>query len=560
MGPYRFMAPLFPPDALGVEGPQPSRVVEGELLIERDVPIPLRDGTRLYADVFRPASGERVPALLAWGPYGKHEGTLHYLVRAFPAAGVREDDVGPYAMFEGPDPHFWVPHGYAVVNVNPRGVWYSEGVASFISEEETQDCYDVIEWIARQPWCTGRVGMTGVSYLANIQWRVAALHPPHLAAINPWEGWSDTYREFAFHGGIPETWFWPYWTLQRLPVGLQAVEDLYTESLEHPLFDAFWASKAAALEHVRVPAYVVASWTDHGLHTRGTLEGFKRIRSEHKWLEVHGDKKWAYYYRPESRARQLAFFEKFLKGRASEVDDWPIVRAVVRRAGTDGVWRTFGTWPIPETRVLRLFLDLERGTLAEQLPHEITTRWYLATSGGVDRRGRPLGRVVCDYQFRESVDVIGPMRLHLWVAALDADDGDLFVGVQKRDRNGQPVHFPHYAQYDDGPVALGWLRVSHRALDLLCSTELQPWHRHDRKEKVRPGEPVAVDIEIWPSGTRFEAGEILRLIVQGRDIQEYPPSRVDARHEATMNRGRHLLLSGGAYDSFLALPVVPRSV
>ncbi len=558
MGPYRFMEPFYRPETLGIRGPAPSRTVEGDILIERDVAILLRDGTRIYADVFRPASGDPVPALLAWGPYGKHEGTLQYLVRAFPAAGVREEDVGPYAMFEGPDPHFWVPQGYAVVNVNPRGVWYSEGVATFISEQEAQDCYDTIEWIARQPWCTGRVGMTGVSYLANIQWRVAALEPPHLAAINPWEGWSDTYREFAFHGGIPETWFWPYWTLQRLPVGLHLVEDLFTETQEHPLFDAFWASKAAALERIRIPAYVVASWTDHGLHTRGTLEGFKRIRSQQKWLEVHGEKKWAYYYRLESRLRQLAFFEKFLKGRATEVDEWPAVRAFIRAKGTTGEWRAFEAWPIPETRAYRLFLDVERGLLTERQPSEVLTRWYLATSGGVDRRRQPLGRLVCDYRFNEPVELVGPMRLHLWVAALDSDDADLFVGIQKLDRDGQLVTFPHYAQYDDGPVALGWLRASHRALDPVRSTELQPFHRHEQEEKLRPGEPVAVDIEIWPSGTRFEAGETLRLIVQGRDIQEYPPGRVYARHEATVNRGRHLVLSGGPYDSYLVVPVVVR--
>lgn|GEM_PF-2259095 len=205
---------------------------------------------------------------------------------------------------------------------------------------------------------------------------------------------------------------------------------------------------------------------------------------------------------------------------------------------------------------IRLFLDVERGLLTERQPSEVLTRWYLATSGGVDRRRQPLGRLVCDYRFNEPVELVGPMRLHLWVAALDSDDADLFVGIQKLDRDGQLVTFPHYAQYDDGPVALGWLRASHRALDPVRSTELQPFHRHEQEEKLRPGEPVAVDIEIWPSGTRFEAGETLRLIVQGRDIQEYSPGRVYARHEATVHRGRHLVLSGGPYDSYLVVPVV----
>lgn len=356
--------------------------------IQRDVPVPLRDGARIYADIFRPADETPVPALLAWGPYGKHEGTLQYLVRAFPAAGLKEGDVGPYAMFEGPDPHFWVPRGYAIVNVDPRGLWHSEGNATFVSPEEAEDCYDVIEWIARQPWCSGKVGMTGVSYLAVIQWRVAALQPPHLAAINPWEGWSDTYREVAYHGGMPETWFWPYWAAQRIAVSSTQIEDLLAEWLEHPLWDEFWQSKAAELERITVPAYVVASWSDHGLHTRGTLEGFKRIRSSEKWLEIHGHKKWAYYYDPQSLQRQAAFFDHYLKGSETEVMSWPRVRAFVRVRGSEGEWRAFDGWPAPQTRYQRLYLDPASGRLLDELPAEPSSRWYLATSGGYDRQRR----------------------------------------------------------------------------------------------------------------------------------------------------------------------------
>ena len=120
--------------------------------------------------------------------------------------------------------------------------------------------------------------MSGVSYLAQLQWRVAELNPPHLAAINPWEGWTDTYREVATHGGIPDTHFWPTlwnrWGAARGPI-----EDLEAETKEHPLYDDFWRSKAVDFSKIKTPAFVVASWTDQGLHTRGTFEGFKRIAS-----------------------------------------------------------------------------------------------------------------------------------------------------------------------------------------------------------------------------------------------------------------------------------------
>lgn len=553
---HRFRDPLYRPEDVGVLGPSPSRAEEAGMVVDRDVAIPLRDGVRIYADVLRPTGEEPVPALLAWSPYGKHEGTLQYLVRAFPGAGVSEEDVSPYAVFEGPDPAFWVPRGYAVVNVNPRGTWYSEGIATFHSPEEAEDCYDVIEWIAAQPWCLGRVGMTGVSYLTVIQWYVAALHPPHLAAINPWEGYSDLYREVSTHGGIPETWFRPYWTLQRVTVGTQAMEDLFTEDLEHPLFDEFWESKLPHLDKISVPAYVVASWSDHGFHTRGTIEGFKRIRSEHKWLEVHGEKKWAYYYAESSRQRQAAFFDHFLKGRDTEVSTWPRVRTFVREHGTDGEWKSFGTWPITRTSYTRLYLDPRTQQLKEEQVPEESCRWYLALSGGYDRMRRELGRATFDYHFTQTVDVIGHMRLRVWMATPDGDDMDVFVGIQKMDQEGRVVPFAHYAQYEDGPVALGWLRASHRELDLARTTEWQPVHTHRRELKLQPGEIVPLDIEIWASGTRFRPGESLRLIIQGRDVQDYPSSRPYARHEVTVNRGRHFLWGGGRYDSYLVVPVV----
>jgi predicted acyl esterase len=193
---------------------------------------------------------------------------------------------------------------------------------------------------------------------------------------------------------------------------------------------------------------------DHGLHSRGTLESFKRIRSQLKWLEVHGVKKWAYYYRLESRIRQFAFFDRFLKGRLSESAEWRRVRVAVRKHGIETIWRSSESWPLSEMRARRLYIDLKNGRLQEVLPSRVTSRWYLATSGGVDRLRCPLWRLVCDYRFTEAVDAIGPKRLRLWVAVLDVDDTDLFVGLFKLDRDGGLITLPHYARYDDGPLRL----------------------------------------------------------------------------------------------------------
>jgi hypothetical protein len=136
---------------------------------------------------------------------------------------------------------------------------------------------------------------------------------------------------------------------------------------------------------------------------------------------------------------------------------------------------------------------------------------------------------------------------------------DVFVGLQKLDADGKVVPFPYYAQFDDGPVALGWLRASHRALDPEKSTEHQPVHLHTHEEKLSPGEVVPLDIEIWPSGTRFAAGEGLRLIVQADDINRYPKDKVPVyfRHESSVNKGRHVIHTGGPFESYLLVPVIP---
>jgi hypothetical protein len=165
---------------------------------------------------------------------------------------------------------------------------------------------------------------------------------------------------------------------------------------------------------------------------------------------------------------------------------------------------------------------------------------------------------VFDYQFEEDTELTGHMKLHLVVEAIGADDMDLFVGIQKLDRRGAHVPFVFYALMENGPVALGWLRVSHRELDPVRSTPEQPFHTHLREQLLKPGQRAAVDIEIWPSSTLFRTGERLRVLIQGQDIQrEGLPNAPFALHENTRNRGTHVIHTGGVTASHLLVPVVP---
>lgn len=548
-GELLFQKGVSPAEA-GVPEPRPSVTTDDGMCIERNRAVALADGTTIYVDLFRPETEEPIPALIAWGPYGKHNGGAVYEQfrdeSGRTGGGVRPEWISPYTTFEGPDPRRWCAHGYAVINVDPRATWWSEGdYASIWDEREARDCADVISWAAAEPWCSGKVGMSGVSYLAIAQWWAASLRPPALAAINPCEGLSDVYREFAFHGGIPSN-FPTFWQRHRLKYSTAKIEAMADMMGRHPLDDAYWASKRPNLSRIEIPAYVIASWADQGLHTRGTLAAFERISSTHKFLEVHGRKKWAYYHSPASVERQRQFFDRFLKDIDNGVDDWPQVRLETRVAFCRGFERTPAEWPPAETTFRRLFLDAENRTLVDERPVESATARYEAGEDG--------GEVSFDHVFEESVDVIGGMKLRLWVEADGADDMDLFVAVKKLDPQGETVDFPFANVLERGPTALGWLRVSHRTLDADRSTVNRPWHVHFSEDRLTPGQVVEVEVEIWPSGTRFEAGEGVRLAVRGSDFYE---GVAMSRHVATRNRGGHVLHAGGDYDSHLVVPILP---
>jgi predicted acyl esterase len=518
------------------------------MICEYDVAVPMRDGVKIYVDIFRPEAEGKYPPIIAWGPYGKH-GLIKY--GSLGNTGLNDEDFNEYTKFEAADPVYWCRNGYVIINVDPRGCWNSEGDLTLMSEQEVEDCYDLIEWAGTQPWSNGKVGMHGVSYLAWIQWKVAAAHPPHLAAINPWEGVSDFYRELAYHGGITETLFVPmvysFWCFSNT-----RAEDLVEMAKQHPLFDDYWASKNADLSKITVPAFVVASWTDHGLHNRGTLEGFKKIASKEKWLLVHGRKKWWHFYQPENVERQRQFFNRFLKGIDNHVKDWPRVRLEVREEFYVGKSRNENEWPLARTQYTKLFLNASDGKMSKSpFEKEAQVRY------NVDDITDKTQNAKFEFKFDEKAELTGHMKLKLWVQADGSDDMDLFVAIEKFDRSGYLVPFAFFGNHDDGPVALGWLRVSHRELDEKKSTPYQPFHKHQREIKLKAGEIVPVEIELWPSSTLFERGERLRIVVQGSDIYWYPEEIHTDGHLATVNKGEHVIYTGGKYDSHLLVPVIP---
>lgn len=255
----------------------------------------------------------------------------------------------------GPDPAHWVERGYVVINADLRGWGTSEGEPEVWSEQEGIDIYDLVEWAAQQPWSTGRVGMSGISYLAMSQWIGAAARPPHLAAICPWEGFTDLYRDWARPGGILENGFVTMWgtIMKRASHGKI---DLRGGVHARPLFDEWYAARNRDIEAIEVPALVCGSFSDHNLHSRGSFEGFRRIGLAQKWLYTHRRPKWQAYYSPEGLEAQDRFFDHFLKGEDTGIATQPPVRVEIHEDRTTvAEVRHVESWPPPQTewRTLR---------------------------------------------------------------------------------------------------------------------------------------------------------------------------------------------------------------
>ncbi|MDU7525188.1 MAG: CocE/NonD family hydrolase, partial [Roseomonas mucosa] len=368
------------------------------------------------------------PAIMSWAPYGKRGAALNFDAFGHPnRMDVHRDWEDGLEAFEGPVPAYWVSMGYAVLNPDPRGVFNSEGDIWAWGEQDALDCYDFIEWLAQREWCNGKVGLTGVSWLAMTQYYIAAANPPHLAAIAPWEGVWDLYREAIVRGGIPDMTFNE--AIFSVLFGNNMVEDLSVMTENHPLFDAYWKGKVAKLEKITVPAYVVASWTSM-LHAQGSVQAWKHIASREKWLRTHDTMEWPNYFNPAHVEDLRRFFDYYLKGVENDWPSTPRVRLTVLDPGNESTHdRVEADFPLAHQHVRTLYLSDKEGdyTLDDTSPDISREAVYSSEQGE---------KVVFSIKFDEVTEITGYINLKLWVEARGHDDMDIFAYVRKRDRNG----------------------------------------------------------------------------------------------------------------------------
>ncbi|HEV7844953.1 MAG TPA: CocE/NonD family hydrolase [Thermoleophilaceae bacterium] len=561
-----------------------------------DVEIEMDDGLVLRADVFLPTDEGRYPVILTYGPYAKGLSFQEGYPSAWKQMADEHPDVtagssNKYQQWEVVDPEKWVPDGYACVRVDSRGTGRSPGYIDHFSPRETQDYYECIEWAGVQDWSNGKVGLNGISYYAINQWQVASLQPPHLAAMCVWEGAADWYRDMTHHGGIYST-FWHHWydmQVKSVQYGLgengprsvvtgelvcgdetlseeelaQNRANFGPEILSHPLDDDYHRARSPIWENVTAPLFTAGNWGGQGLHPRGNFEGFLRAASEQKWLEVHGIWHWTHFYTDYGRELQRRFFDFFLKDEDTSWSSQPKVLLNVRRPGERFELREEEDWPIPRTRWTNMYLEPDGERLTPDAP-EAGTVEYDAMGDGVTF-WLPAAE--------EELEITGPLAAKLWVSS-STEDADLFLVVRVFDPEGEEVVFrgavdPHT------PVGQGWLRASHRKLDPELSLPYRPYHTHDERQPLTPGEVYELDIEIWPTSIVLPPGYRLALNVRGRDY-EYPGEGARLSnfknelkgcgpflHDDPADRppaiydNRVTVHTGGDRASYLLLPVIP---
>ena len=503
-----------------------------EIHDDTDVMIAMRDGVRLSADIFRPvAPGRRFPALIAISPYTRH------VQRTMIVNGQNESGITA----------FWVPRGYAHVLIDVRGTNESDGDWDHMGPIERRDLFDMIEWVAGQPWCDGNVGMTGESYYAWSQLMAAAEQPPHLKAIFPQCGSVDLYRERYMHGGILQRgvgcWFYLLRELNGRKSDFSGI-NLHQRTImamEEPFDGPYYQERLSwpRLDRISTPTYIAGSWRHVGSHLRGAFGAWEGIGSTHRRMLIG----------PSPRPRKpmgayhleaLRWYDRHLKGMDTGIDDGPPIQLWI--PGADR-WRGEHEWPLARTEWREYFLSGGSGAPGglESSPGPDTETSYTHDPGSREAYlGSP--RVAfCTEPLDRDLEVTGPMALTMW-ASSSATDTDWFATVSDEAPDGRLRELTN-----------GWLRASHREIDAARSRPWQPFHPHVRADPLTPGEACEFAIEVWPTSNVFRAGHRLRLEIASCDDQ----TRLSSTHAALPVLATNTVLHGRSHPSRLLVPVIP---
>jgi predicted acyl esterase len=554
-------------------------------VVERDVRIVMKDRTEISADIFRPDSSEKFPGLLGIHPYPQQPQTAPIKPNSFSSVTFpHPGEEKGRGWIESGDPNFLVRRGYVQVVANVRGTGKSGGKYDFMGKQELQDTYEVIEWIAKQPWCDGKVGMFGVSYFAWIQVFVAALNPPSLKCIFAPHGLTDFYRDWIYRGGIfgynfiralARDYSNPrFESITRKMFGEEELQKRIGKALEdedlmaipgiaevlrnidvginpimadvmlNPCDGPFWEERKAKYDTTKVPAYIGGCWATYGLHLPGAFRSWENLKVPKRM--VIGPP--MYLDRPfyQFQFEALRWFDYWLKGIDTGMMKEPPVKLFVM--GTNK-WKEAEDWPLPETKWTPFYLH-EDNLLCE---HE---HW---PNEGVDSfEDSPWRRGSLEYYspaLVEDTEVIGPIVLNLYASTTD-NEVLWLISLREENREG-----------NERVLTRGWLRGTHQEVDPKRSKPWAPFHPHTKSEPLTPGKIYEFNISLIPTGNLFKAGSKIKLKIScaddvpkhafeqiaGGNIRRQSSSRVTVYHDA--DHPSHLLLpitSGNLIGTFLS--------
>ncbi|RDW75213.1 hypothetical protein BP6252_06355 [Coleophoma cylindrospora] len=575
---------------------------ENGLVFEKNVSIPRTGELPIRCNVYRPiaAEGSKFPVIVTYGPYGKDIPYEKFHPQSF--SEVNPEHKSKYSAWETPDPVYWTRQGYVVVRADERGLGQSPGILDTMSKGTSECFFDVVEWAAVQSWSSGKVGLLGISYYAGSQWRVAARRPKGLAAIIPWEGMSDYYRDRCRHGGILSDAFIRFWwnrqviTNQYGKPGRAASkwgEDTIEGDLPGDILrenrrdqnednaankfrdDEYYSSKEFDLKDVEVPLLSVANWGGILLHLRGNVEGYTWAGSKFKYLRfITGRHDLPFYYHDEVEV-QKSFLDAFLKGEDSVGWSEPGKVApvsMILRKGNVGFndpkaeatykRREEAAWPIPRTEYTKYHLHAN-GTLATTPSSTPGKKSYKALGSLED----PSVVQFTTAPFEHDAEFTGHIVAHLNVSVTPEtvstdNDIDLFLTVRYISSDGKEVYYTGTAG-DPVPLTKGWLRVSMRKTE-----EADPKnrsylpYRNYFKADVQPviaDEIYAVNVEIWPSNVIIEKGGKLVFEVASGDTQGSGLFLHKSESDRAKSKlaGTNHLHFGEGFENYVTLPFIP---
>jgi uncharacterized protein len=548
-----------------------------ELVVERNVEVPMRDGVILRADVYRPDTDAPVPAVVNRTPY---------------------DRSSPLIQLAAIEPERVVEAGLALVCQDVRGRFGSDG-EFYTFFDDGRDSFDTVEWAAAQPWCDGSVGMAGRSYAAAVQWLGAAERPPHLGAISPIVTGSDYYHGWIYEGGAFQFGFNVFWIwlmsrprevgkldavfrhlpLRTLPIDDLAWARLYAHWVAHSTDDHYWRSLSInrRYEQIEVPALIVGGWYD--VFVRGTLENYVGVRARGgteaaragtrlvvgPW--AHGSTYGPYpdhsfeLFAPDDGldvpGLQLRFLERHLLGAENGLDEEPPVRIFVMG---ENRWREEDDWPLARARVTKRFLHgggaLTTEPPADEPPDEfeydpadpaptiggqtsLPARMMRMNSGPLDQSRLEARSDVLVYTsdaLEEPLEATGPISLVLH-AATTATDTDFVVKLTDVHPDGSSII-----------LAEGVLRTRFR-------------EGFDREVLAEPGRPYEYRVDLGATSNVFLPGHRIRVLVTSSSFPRFDrnpntgrPLGIDTDDD--LRGARQTVFHDGGRASHLLLPVV----